>query len=806
MREYDHKRIESKWQEKWSKAGVYQTGLGKGKKCYVLDMFPYPSGSGLHVGHPKGYIATDIYARYKRANGYQVLHPMGWDSFGLPAENYAIKTKIHPSETTRDAIKYFKEQISGLSLSYDWDREIDTSSPEYYRWTQWIFLKLYENGLAYKKMAKVNWCDSCRTVLANEQVEGGICDRCKNRVIQKKLPQWFFKITDFADSLIDEMDALDWPESTKAAQKNWIGRSVGAELTFKIRTNASQIDSDKSSEDDTRISADKTNLKQEIKVFTTRPDTLFGATYMVLAPEHSLLEEMKNDIKNWSYVEKYIKKSANKTDIERVSEGKNKTGILVDGIVAVNPANGKELQIFVADYVLAEYGTGAIMAVPAHDDRDREFAEKYELEIARVIDDDGRLINSGEFDGMMDEEAKYKIVKSVQGEIRTTYRLRDWLLSRQRYWGAPIPIIYCNSCGEVPVPEGDLPVVLPGDVDFMPTGESPLARSESFHRVKCPKCGEDARRESDTMDTFVCSSWYYLRFTDPANYKEFASAENLARWMPVDMYVGGAEHTVLHLMYARFITKALEKCGLLSFGEPFIALRHPGLVIGEDGRKMSKSLGNVVNPDEIINTYGADSMRLYAMFMGPFKDSILWDSRSVVGTRRFVEKIWRMADYVSDDTNEEEERMIHTTIKKVGEDILNFKFNTAISALMIFSNFIEEKKTINKENFLMFLKIIAPFAPHMAEELWHEYSDGMIVNMEWPIYDVEKTKKDEVQIPVQIDGKVRANVSIGVDDEEDDALEKVLRIKEVSSVVGVSRIERVVYVRGRILNIVLSKK
>ena len=816
MSEYNHKEIESKWQKKWAEKNVYETGIGGKEKCYVLDMFPYPSGSGLHVGHPKGYIATDIYSRYKRANGYDVLHPMGWDAFGLPAENYAIKTKIHPQETTEKAIINFKEQIKGLSLSYDWDREINTSSPEYYRWTQWIFLQLYKNGLAYKKNAKVNWCESCKTVLANEQVVNGACDRCGNSVIQKELPQWFFKITDFSDELIDDLDALDWPESTKISQKNWIGRSGGAEIEFQLaastRTNA----------DWTQTNADK-NSVGSIKVFTTRPDTLFGATYMVLAPEHPLLEELKESIENWAYVEKYTKKAINKTDLERISDGKNKTGIILEGVLAINPVNGREIPVFVADYVLGGYGTGAIMAVPAHDERDREFAVRYELPIQEVVTAQtnadltqtnadtktytgrGILINSGKFNGMSSEEGGNKIIESVGGVMKTTYRLRDWLVSRQRYWGAPIPIIFCYKCGEVPVSETELPVVLPTDIDFMPTGESPIEKSESFHNIRCPKCGGSARRESDTLDTFVCSSWYYLRFADPNNFKEFASKESIKRWMPVDMYVGGAEHTVLHLLYARFITKALRKIGYVEFNEPFMSLRHQGLIIAEDGRKMSKSLNNVVNPDDVIDTYGADSMRLYEMFMGPFNDSISWNTKNILGVRRFIEKTWRLGDFISEKTNKEEDRMIHSTIKKVGEDIQGFKFNTAISSLMICAKYLEEQKSISKENFKMFLQTLAPFAPHVSEELWSVHiSEGLIVKSKWPVYDESKIALEEVSVAVQVNGKVRAVLEIGIDESEEDVTKKALQIDAIKRHTEGLVIENTIYIKGKIINIVVA--
>ena len=786
MSEYNHKQIEKKWQDAWEKARVYETGTGAKKKCYVLDMFPYPSGAGLHVGHPKGYIATDIYSRYKRSQGFDVLHPMGWDAFGLPAENYAIKTKIPPQETTQSAIENFKSQIKGLSLSYDWNREINTSSPEYYRWTQWLFLKLYKEGLAYKKNAKVNYCDSCKTVLANEQVNGGLCERCGHEVIQKELPQWFFKITDFADALESDLMNLDWPESTKASQSNWIGKSEGAILKFEIQ-----------------------NPKTEVEVFTTRPDTLFGVTYLVLAPEHPLINESRESVRNWEYVERYIKKIAKKTDLERISEGKNKTGIRLGDIYAIHPITKEPLEIFISEYVLSGYGTGAIMAVPSSDERDRDFAKKYDLPIVEVIDDKkGTLINSGEYTGMSIEEAGKRIVEHVGGEKVTTYRLRDWLVSRQRYWGAPIPILYCDQCGEVPVPEKDLPVVLPTDVDFIPTGESPIARSESFHDVVCPKCGgKNTKRESDTLDTFVCSSWYYLRFTDPANFKEFASAENIKRWMPVDMYVGGAEHTVLHLLYARFITKVLQKLGYVSFSEPFLSLRHQGLIIAEDGRKMSKSFGNVINPDDIIERYGSDSMRLYEMFMGPFNDSIRWSTKNIIGVRRFIEKVWRLSDFVVERKGDEvEKRLLHSTIKKVTEDIEGFKFNTAISTLMIFINHCDAQKSISQDTFFTFLQLLAPFAPHISEELYQQHGGkGFIVNTKWPHYDEGALEEDTLSLVVQINGKVRGKVVVDSAMSKEEVMGEVRKDTLLEKRLHQVSIQKIVYVPGRVINIVGSE-
>jgi leucyl-tRNA synthetase len=624
MDKYDHKKIEKKWQDKWEEDKIYAT-KEDGEKAYVLDMFPYPSGEGLHVGHVENYAATDIYSRYLRMTGHDVLHPIGWDAFGLPAENYAIKTGVHPREITEKAINNFRRQIKNIGLSYNWERELGTHTPEYYKWTQWLFLKLYENGLAYKKKAKVNWCDSCKTVLANEQVVSGECERCGNAVVQKDLKQWFFKITDFAEDLVNDLDDVDWPESTVINQRNWVGKSKGAEIDFEVK-----------------------GTQEKIKVFTTRPDTLFGATYMVLAPEHPLIETLKDTIENINEVLKYVDETAKRTDIERSAEGKEKTGIELKGVRAVNPANTSDIPVFIADYVLSHYGTGAIMAVPAHDERDYEFANKFNLPIVEVIAGgdiskeayvgDGKLVNSSEFDGVDAEFAKEEITKKVAGELKTTYKLRDWLVSRQRYWGVPIPIVYDADGNAEPVPDEHLPWLLPTDVEFKPTGVSPLADSKELHSRVEKIFGAGYTPEVDTMDTFVCSSWYYFRFADNNNKDEFASKESIEKWLPVDMYMGGAEHTVLHLLYARFITKFLNKIGHVDFIEPFKALRHQGMILAGDGRKMSKSLGNVINPDDVVETVGADSLRMYEMFMGPIDQAKPWNTDNVAGVRRFLER------------------------------------------------------------------------------------------------------------------------------------------------------------------------
>jgi len=911
---YSPHTIEKKWQQRWNKEEVYKTdsSLSANNTKYVLDMFPYPSGAGLHVGHPLGYIATDIYSRYLRMNGYSVLHPMGWDAFGLPAENYAIQTGVHPSKSTQKNIETFKRQINMLGLSYDWNREINTSEPDYYRWTQWLFLQLYKQGLVYKQKAPVNWCDSCQTVLANEQVKDGKCERCKHQIVQKNLDQWFFKITVYADQLLGDIDSLDWPESIKLMQRNWIGRSEGARVKFKVQSSKLKVD-------------DKVD---EIEVFTTRPDTLFGATYLVLAPDHKIIHDLKSQISNLKDVEEYIKMAKNKTDLQRTDLSKEKTGVELKGVTAINPVNNKEIPIWVADYVLSSYGTGAIMAVPAHDERDWEFARKYNLPIIEVImpvegeshkDEESRdtitaivqrkednkylivkwkefgwiappiggidngeipeetavrevleetgykvkpirklggkiemhfyaenknvwrkrfdqpvlcelisdkqdvvsneeksrhdilwlsqkelfekvthhynligyerfiknnysyaghgtLINSNEFDGMSSDEARSLITKKVNGKLTIQYKLRDWLISRQRYWGAPIPIIYCDACGIVPVPEEQLPVELPTDVDFNPTGESPLVYSKAFHNVICPQCQSPARRESDTMDTFVDSSWYFVRYIDPKNAHEIASKELMKKWMPVDMYVGGAEHAVMHLFYARFITKALRDIGYLEFSEPFTSLRNQGLILAEDGRKMSKSLGNVVNPDDVVKQFGADTFRLYEMFMGPFKDAKPWSTRSMVGLYRFLEKVWKIGNSgLKQGYNDELQKKISGLSKKVSSDIESFDFNTAIAACMSCVNTIIDVG-VGKQQWQEFLVILSPFAPHICEELWSISGKTESITFEkWPHCVVKTSSTDTIRIDVQINNKSRGYVTIKRSAETQDNITKLIR-------------------------------
>ncbi|MDD5750489.1 MAG: leucine--tRNA ligase [Candidatus Pacebacteria bacterium] len=824
MSEYQPQETEKKWQDFWQKNGLFKAvDFGAKPKFYCLDMFPYPSGAGLHVGHPKGYTATDVICRYKRMKGFNVLHPMGWDAFGLPAENYAIKTKIHPDKSTHQNIERFREQIKSLGFSYDWQREVDTSSPQYYKWTQWFFLFLYKNGLAYKAKAPVNWCPKCQTVLANEQAQGGKCDRCSSEVAQKELEQWFFKITDFCEELLDGLDKIDWPEPIKAMQKNWIGRSEGYEIAFALKPGSG-------------------SQGFGVKVFTTRIDTIFGCTYLVVAPEHKIVSELESQISNIKQVEDYVEAARKKTELERQAQTKEKTGVRLEGITAINPANGKEIPIFVADYVLAGYGTGAIMAVPAHDLRDFEFAKKYGLPCPKVIlppeldsvltnpmdaamgkkdvvrleaecwEGEGFLANSERFDGMKSEDAREEIGQWLGqkglAEKQVNYKLRDWLVSRQRYWGAPIPVIYCDKCGQVPVPESDLPVLLPDDVDFMPSGESPLAKSKKFQDVKCPVCGTLARRENDTMDTFVCSSWYFFRYTDPMNKKEFAQRKLIDYWCPVDWYVGGAEHAVLHLLYARFFTKALFRAGLIGFDEPFMKLRNVGLVLAEGGEKMSKSKGNVINPDDVVKEYGADTLRCYEMFMGPFEQAIAWDTKGVKGVHKFLRRIYELKTKVKDKKskmeNREMEKLLHKTVKKVSEDIEQMKFNTAISSLMILLNAMEKEEDIALNVLEKFFLILSPFAPHLAEELWSELGNkGSVCSQDWPQYDENLVEDEKINFVVQINGKARGMIEAPRNSEEKEISEMAQNNVKISGWLSGREIKKVIFVKNKLINFVI---
>ncbi len=820
MEKYDPKQIESKWQEVWEQdSGLNKASeTKKGEKQYILDMFPYPSGEGLHTGHVESYTATDIVSRYLRMKGCEVLHSQGWDAFGLPAENYAIKTKIHPAETTKKAITTFKKQMNMMGFSYDWSREINSSAPEYYKWTQWFFLLLYKNGLAYKKKGQVNWCDSCQTVLANEQAEGGVCDRCGKPVVQKELEQWYFKITDFIEDsieasevrtsgLLSGLDKIDWPESTKAGQRNWIGKSEGAQFKMSIKNS---------------------DLKME--VFTTRLDTVFGMTFALIAPEHGLVQKLKPQITNWPEVEKYIQQAKKKTDLQRQTEVKDKTGVELKGIEIINPFTKKSIPLFASDFVLAHYGTGAVMAVPGHDQRDWEFAKKFNLPIEEVIKsvdkkssiaeeayiDDGVLNNSGKYNFLTSAEARKKLTAWLEeegiGQGTINYKLRDWLVSRQRYWGAPIPIIYCKKCGEVPVPEKDLPVLLPGDVDFNPTGESPLKYSKKFQDVVCPICGTKAERESDTMDTFVCSSWYYFRYSDPQNTQEFSSKKMLKKWLPVDLYVGGAEHVVLHLLYSRFFTKVLHNLGYIDFDEPFLKLRHQGIILAEDGNKMSKSKGNVVNPDEVVKKFGADSLRMFEMFMGPLEDAKPWNTQGIVGIKRFLENVYKLKDKKLYDCQGENcqmkesglPQMLHKTIKKVTEDIEKLRFNTAISQMMIFVNFASKFNEMPQRALENFLKLLAPFAPHLAEELWLRLGHkDSIFKQKWPEYNPALIRDEEIELVVQINGKVRDRIKISVDTAEAEAKELAKKSQKIQNYLSGKEIKKTIFVKNRLINIVI---
>lgn len=936
---YDHREIEKKWQEKWKESELYRTTEDKDKKkVFVLDMFPYPSGEGLHVGHPRGYIATDIYSRHKRMSGYSVLHPMGWDAFGLPAENYAIKNKVHPRVAVEKNIANFKQQLAHIGFDYDWSREVNTTDPAYYHWTQWIFLKLLEQGLAFQSNEPINWCPSCMTGLANEDLDGAVCERCGTTVEKKELPQWVLKITDYADRMLTDLDTLEWPEHIKEAQRNWIGRSEGAEIAFTLA-----------------------GSDERVTVFTTRPDTVFGATYLVLAPEHALIAKMIADgsIKNSEEVRAYAESVALKTEIDRSAEGKEKTGVLLEGISAINPATKEEISVYIADYVLASYGTGAIMAVPAHDERDGAFAAKlglpvvtvveavtgipqenpesrksivaivvdrksnqvltldwgpelggklfvgggreegedpaqtamreiaeetgytdlklvsqtdvihhsyfaYSKNVAREIDaigflfelsSDSRkeqqleanehgkftvswmpveqagqevveilhravydrlilgkqytgagvLVNSGAFSRRNSEEAKKDIVAFVGGKLVTRYKLRDWVFSRQRYWGEPIPVIHCEKDGVVPVPYEDLPVLLPDVESYEPTGtgESPLAAIESWVNTTCPKCKGPAKRETNTMPQWAGSSWYYLRFMDPHDNTQLVSTKNEKYWAPVDVYVGG-DHAVRHLIYARFWHKFLFDIGIVSTKEPFARLEFLGFILAEDGRKMSKRFGNVINPDDVIAEYGADAFRIYEMFMGPFENTTAWSTASIAGTARFVERLWRLQEQVIDASVPALDVLLHETLRKVGVDIESFKFNTAVSAMMVLLNAIGKEGSIGKEQWSMFLRILAPFAPHVTEELWEQTGEsGSIHLASWPVYDESILTSTETEVVVQVNGKRRGSVVLALDASEEVAVDAARSIPQVVTALGGNEPKRVVYKTGKILNLVV---
>ncbi|MCR4333576.1 MAG: class I tRNA ligase family protein [Patescibacteria group bacterium] len=942
---YDHRSIEKKAQEKWAELDLYRTTEGADKeKKYVLDMFPYPSGEGLHVGHPRGYIATDIYSRHMRMRGFSVLHPMGWDAFGLPAENYALKNKVHPRIAVEKNIANFKQQLAHIGFDYDWSHEINTTDPKYYHWTQWIFLKMFEHKLAFQSNEPINWCPSCMTGLANEDLDGPVCERCGTTVEKKSLPQWVLKITDYADRMLADLDSLQWPEHIKEAQRNWIGRSEGAEIQFEVRTSDVQ-------------NARGTSDVQYVTVFTTRPDTLYGAAYLVLAPEHSLVTKL--EIQNADEVRAYVAAAAQKTEIERGAEEKEKTGVKLEGISAINPATKEDIPIYVADYVLGGYGTGAIMAVPAHDERDFEFAKKFELPIRTVIeavtgqpqenpehrksivaivvdrkndtvltldwgpelggklyigggreeDEDaietakreiaeetgytdvtfvaetsvihhsyfaysknvareidaigllfilnsdarneqklekdehgkfsvswmplaqagrevtetlhkmvfdllvcghvytgvGVLVESGEFTGKSSEEAKWEITKAVGGKRVTRYKLRDWVFSRQRYWGEPIPIIHCPTDGIVAVPYEDLPVLLPEVESYEPTGtgESPLAAIDSWVNTKCPKCGGPAKRETNTMPQWAGSSWYYLRFMDPNDDTQLVSTKMEKYWAPVDVYVGG-DHAVRHLIYARFWHKFLYDIGVVSTKEPFARLEFLGFILAEDGRKMSKRYNNVINPDEVIAKYGADAFRVYEMFMGPFENTTSWNTASIAGTARFIERLWRMQEKVAIESVPALDTLLHETIRKIGNDIEAFKFNTAVSQMMIFLNAVEKEGAIGREQWSSYLRVLAPFAPHVTEALWEQLGEANSIHLaSWPSYDESLFSVGEQEIIVQVAGRKRGSIRLLSEAGEAEAVEKALQLPKVITALEGREPKRVIYVPGKILNLVV---
>ena len=804
MNKYEHKQIEKKWQDIWDNKSCFVAPQDYTKpKFYALVEFPYPSGQGLHVGHPRSYTALDVVARKKRMQGFNVLYPMGWDAFGLPTENFAIKNHIHPAEVTKKNVARFKSQLKALGLSFDWSREINTTDPNYYKWTQWIFLQLFKKGLAYKKEMNVNWCTSCKCVLANEEVVNGVCERCGSEVVHKTKSQWMLKITEYAQRLIDDLDEVDFVERVKIQQKNWIGRSTGAEVDFRTTT------------DDT------------LTVYTTRPDTLFGATYMVISPEHPMIEEKWADkISNIDAVRAYREEAARKSDFERTELNKEKTGVCLEGVKAINPVNGKQIPIFVSDYVLMGYGTGAIMAVPAHDDRDWAFAKAFGCEIIEVVsggedvqkaaftakDETGILVNSDFLNGKTVKDAIPAMIAWLEekgiGHAKVQYKLRDWVFSRQRYWGEPIPIVWCDKCGWVPVPEDQLPLTLPNVDSYEPTenGESPLAKMTDWVNTTCPCCGGAAKRETDTMPQWAGSSWYFLRYMDPNNNDALASKEAMEYWGPVDWYNGGMEHTTLHLLYSRFWHKFLYDIGVVPTKEPYAKRTSHGMILGENGEKMSKSRGNVVNPDEIVETYGADTMRLYEMFIGDFEKAAPWSPKSIKGCRRFIERVWNLFEKVEDgDTySKQHEVLMHKTIKKVGEDIENLKANTAIAAMMSMVNDFYDKG-INKAEYKTLLKLVCPFAPHVAEELWSMLGETSVLSLEsWPEYDENKTQESSVQIAVQVNGKLRATISLPVDCEQQLAIDTALADEKVQKAVEGKNIVKTIVVKNKIVNLVVK--
>ena len=799
--EYNFKQIESKWQNVWYTQNTFAAKQDFSlPKYYCLVEFPYPSGQGLHVGHPRSYTALDIVARKKRLEGYNVLYPMGWDAFGLPTENFAIKNHIHPAEVTKNNVAHFKQQLQSLGFSFDWTREINTTDPSYYKWTQWIFLQLFKKGLAYKKEMAVNWCTSCKCVLANEEVVNGVCERCGSEVIRKKQSQWMLKITEYADRLVKDLDDVDFIDRVKTQQRNWIGRSTGAEVDFG------------------------TTLGDTLTVYTTRPDTLFGATYMVISPEHPYIEKWADKLTNLDEVRKYQDEAAHKSDFERTELNKDKTGVRLQGVMGINPVNNKEIPIFISDYVLVSYGTGAIMAVPAHDTRDWEFAKKFDLPIIEVVAGSkvgveneaftdcatGVMTNSDFLTGMSVEEAKKAITewltKEGKGHQKVNFKLRDWVFSRQRYWGEPIPIVKCEKCGYVPLDESQLPLTLPNVESYEPTdtGESPLAKMTDWVNTTCPCCGAPAKRETDTMPQWAGSSWYFLRYCDPHNDKELISKEAAEYWTPVDWYNGGMEHTTLHLLYSRFWHKFLYDIGVVPTSEPYQKRTSHGMILGENGEKMSKSRGNVVNPDEIVDTYGADTMRLYEMFIGDFEKAAPWNSDSIKGCKRFIEKYWNLQEKVvdGDEFTPEMEALMHKTIKKVTYDIDNLKANTAIAAMMSLVNELSAKGC-NKAELKTLTILLNPFAPHVTEEMWDVMGFGGMVNQaKWPTYDEAKTQENDVEIVIQVMGKVRAKITVPVDMAKDDVLATAKAEPKIAELLDGKEIKKEVYVPGKLVNFV----
>ena len=846
MGAYNFKEVEEKWQKKWYTEGTFNAkqDFKNKKKWYGLIEFPYPSGQGLHVGHPRSYTALDIIARKKRMEGYNVLYPIGFDAFGLPAENYAIKNHVHPKITTQNNIKHFREQLKSLGFSFDWSREINTTDPDYYKWTQWIFIKLFKEGLAYKATMPINFCTGCKVGLANEEVVNGVCERCGSPVVQKEKSQWMLRITKYAQRLIDDLDGIDYLDKIKAQQKNWIGRSEGAEVNFKVA-----LTKDIKLNSDSKVV--EVNSEDSLLIYTTRPDTIFGATYMVVAPEHELIKKYEDKIENINEVKEYKEKAALKSDFERAELNKDKTGVEIKGIRAINPLTNESIPIWISDYVLITYGTGAIMAVPAHDDRDFEFAKKFKLPIKPVIMpktdskeenlqneletkfdnnfsetnkldkeitepftdvENGIAINSEFLDGLNSKEAIEKAINYIEanklGKRKVNYKLRDWVFSRQRYWGEPIPMVYCEDCGWNPIPEEELPLKLPDIEDYEPgeNGESPLAKQTEWIKTKCPCCGKDAKRETDTMPQWAGSSWYFLRYMDPHNDKEIASKEALEYWSPVDWYNGGMEHTTLHLLYSRFWHKFLYDIGVVPTKEPYQKRTSHGMILGSNGEKMSKSKGNVVNPDDIVNEFGADSFRVYEMFMGPFDQTAPWSMESIRGCAKFLDRVWNLQTLLvdGDEYSPKFEKAMHRAIKKVSSDIEEMKFNTAVSTFMTLVNDFYKEKIINKAEFKTFLQLLNPFAPHITEELWQTVLGGkeMLAYMEWPTYDEEKTIADEITLPIQFNGKLKATIMISLDEAENSIKEKVH--EAVKDKLENKTIIKEIYVKNKIYNIVVK--